>query len=308
MTDKFHEPVLLQESIEYLITNPGGVYLDATIGFGGHSEKFLKKNNSKSKLVGFDKDPNAFEHCTQKFGKDSRVALYNTGFNNINLVSKIEFIEKYDGIFADLGVSSFQLDESASGFTYRQESELDLRMNKNEGIPAYKVINQFKEEDIANILYKYGEERGSRKLAKIIVKERETKPIKKTTELKEIIEKSVPKPYIFKTLSRVFQALRIYVNNELEELEEFLQKSFDLLSPGGRIVIISYHSLEDRIVKESFRYENLECICPPNTPVCICGKKKRLNLITRKPITPSDEEINKNRRARSAKMRVGERI
>jgi len=308
MENQFHEPVLLHESIEYLITNPGGVYLDATAGFGGHSERFLSKLNDSAKLIGVDKDINAFNYCKKKFENENRVSLYNTAFTDINLISKIEFIEKFDGIFADLGVSSFQLDESESGFTYRQEAELDLRMNKNEGIPASKVLNSFSAEDIADILFKYGEEKASRKLARIITEQRKKERIETTTQLKNLIEGAVPKPYHFKTLSRVFQALRIYVNNELEELKEFLDKSVDLLNEGGRIVILSYHSLEDRIVKGKFKYENLECICPPGTPVCICGKEKRLKLVTRKPVLPSDDEIRSNRRARSAKLRAAERI
>lgn len=308
MNKLVHQPVLLNESIDYLITEPNGIYLDATIGFGGHSKEFLKKLNKSAKLVGIDKDDNAFQFCKKDFEKDNRVLLYKTGFKNIDLISKIEFIEKFDGIFADLGVSSFQLDESDSGFTYREESILDLRMNKEEGIPAHKVLNEFDEKEIAGILFHYGEERNSRKLARLIKDEVSKKKITTTTHLKQLIESSTPQPYVFKTLSRVFQALRIYVNNELDELKEFLEKSIDLLNPGARIVIISYHSLEDRIVKERFKYESLDCICPPGTPVCICGKVKRVKLITKKPVTPSDKETKENRRARSAKLRVAEGV
>ncbi len=308
MNNQIHQPVLLNESIEHVITDKNGIYLDATIGFGGHSTEFLKRLDNKAKLIGVDKDDNAFQFCKKKFDDDSRVLLYKTGFKNIDLISKIEFIDKFDGIFADLGVSSFQLDESDSGFTYREESVLDLRMNKEDGIPAHKILNTFDEKEIADILYKFGEEKNSRKLARLIVDERAKKKITTTTHLKDLIENSVPQPYRFKTLSRVFQALRIYVNNELDELTEFLQKSIDLLNQGGRIVIISYHSLEDRIVKEQFKYESLDCVCPPGTPVCICGKEKRVEILTKKPVTPSDKEISENRRARSAKLRAAERV
>lgn len=308
METQFHAPVLLEESVEYLITDPGGKYLDATIGFGGHSEVFLKKLNGSAKLIGIDKDIDAFKHIKSKFGEDPRVTVFNTSFRNIDLVSKIEFIEKFDGIFADLGVSSYQLDESGSGFTYRQQTELDLRMNKEEGITAKTVVNEFDEKQLADIIYKYGEEKNSRKIARVICREREKEKIETTTRLKEILESITPKPYQFKTLSRVFQALRIYVNNELDELKEFLEKSVDLLNKGGRIVIISYHSLEDRIVKEIFKYENADCICPPGTPVCICDKTQRLKLLTRKPVTPSETEILKNRRSRSAKLRAAEAL
>lgn len=308
MSKLLHQPVLLNKSIDYLITDPNGIYLDATIGFGGHSNEFLKKMKKKAKLVGVDKDDNAFQFCKKKFNSDKRVLLYKTSFKNIDLISKIEFIEKFNGIFADLGVSSFQLDESDSGFTYREESILDLRMNKDEGIPAYKILNEFDEDEIANILFRFGEERNSRKIARLIKDEVSKKKITTTTHLKKLIEDFTPQPYVFKTLSRVFQALRIYVNNELDELKEFLEKSVDLLKPEGRIVILSYHSLEDRIVKEHFKYESLDCTCPPGTPVCVCDKEKRVNIITKKPVTPSEEEIQKNRRARSAKLRAAERV
>lgn len=308
MSKLVHQPVLLNESIDHLITDLNGTYLDATIGFGGHSKMFLNKLSSKAKLIGIDKDDVAFKTCKEMFAEDKRVLLYKTGFTKIDLISKIEFIDKFNGIFADLGVSSFQLDESDSGFTYREEAILDLRMNKEEGIPAHKILNEFEEKEIANILFHYGEEKNSRKLARLIKDERTKKKITTTTHLKQLIESTTPQPFVFKTLSRVFQALRIYVNNELDELKEFLQKSFDLLTPGGRIVIISYHSLEDRIVKEQFKYESLDCICPPGIPICICGKEKRINILTRKPVTPTANEIKENRRARSAKLRVAERV
>ncbi|MDZ7765212.1 MAG: 16S rRNA (cytosine(1402)-N(4))-methyltransferase RsmH [Melioribacteraceae bacterium] len=308
MNNLIHQPVLLNESIEYLITKKNGIYVDATIGFGGHSIEFLKRLDKSAKLVGIDKDNDAYQYCKENFKNDERVLLYKTGFKNIDLISKIEFIDKFDGIFADLGVSSFQLDESNSGFTYREEAVLDLRMDKENGIPAYEVLNTFEESEIADILYHYGEEKNSRKLARLIKAERSKTKITTTTQLKELIEKSVPQPYQFKTLSRVFQALRIYVNNELDELREFLKKAIDLLNEGGKIVILSYHSLEDRIVKEQFKYENLDCICPPRTPICICGKEKRVNIITKKPVTPSENEIKENRRARSAKLRAAERV
>ena len=308
MDKQHHAPVLLQESIEYLIAKKNGIYLDATIGFGGHSEEFLKKLGSSAKLIGIDQDIDAYNFSKAKFAEDSRVSIFHSGFSNIDLISKIEFIEKFDGIFADLGVSSFQLDESDSGFTYRQEAELDLRMDKSRGIPAKDVVNQFSEKEIADIIYRFGEEKNSRKIAKLICREREKERIETTTQLKTIVENSAPRPYQFKTLSRVFQGLRIYVNDELEVLKTFLEKSISLLNEGGRIVIISYHSLEDRIVKEVFKYESLDCICPPGTPVCICDKEQRLKLLSRKPIIPSETEIQENRRSRSAKLRAAEAV
>ena len=308
MEKEIHIPVLLQESIEYLVNKKDGNYFDGTLGFGGHFSEILKTIGRKSKLVGTDKDENAFKYCTEKFENDKRAKIYNAPFTDIGIISKIEFIDKYDGIFADLGVSSFQLDEAESGFTYREDTLLDLRMNKNSGAPAYEFLNHLKEEEIADIIFRFGEEKKSRFIAKKIVEFREVKKLTRTGELREIISNIVPRKYEAETLSRVFQALRIHVNNELDELQSFLESSVELLNEGGRLVIISYHSLEDRIVKDLFKYQNLECVCPPKTPICICGKTRQLNILTRKPVTPSDDEIIRNRRSRSAKLRAAERI
>lgn len=303
-----HQPVLLTESLEYLITNPNGVYFDATVGFGGHSSAILDKLSDNGKLIASDKDINALNYCKEKFQNDKRMKLYHCGFKNINLISKIEFLSGFDGIFADLGVSSFQLDDSDSGFTYREDVVLDLRMDKSVGEPAYQVINNLPEEELANLIYLYGEEKKSRQIARKIENKRKEKLIETTGQLKEIIESVVPGFYSIRTLSRVFQALRIYVNDEIEELKEFLTKSINLLNPGGRIVILSYHSLEDREVKDIFKYETLECICPTNLPVCVCDKKKSMKILTKKPIIPNQQEIKNNSRARSAKLRAAEKI
>lgn len=303
-----HVPVLLKESVDFLVKEKDGKYFDGTAGFGGHSQEILNRLNEKGKLIATDKDHSAFEFCKEKFQGDKRFSIYHTGFTNIDSISRVEFIDGFDGIFADLGVSSFQLDTIEAGFTFREDTFLDLRMNKDEGISASGVLNKFSQEEIAKILFEYGEEKNSKLIAKKIVSFRAEEKITRTSQLKKIIEEITPQRYLNKSLSRVFQALRIYVNNELEELKIFLDKSSPLLKPGGRIVIISYHSLEDRIVKEKFKYESLSCVCPPGTPVCICEKKQRLKLITHKPLAPSEFEIENNRRARSAKMRVAERV
>lgn len=303
-----HQPVLLTESLDYLIANPNGVYFDATIGFGGHSTAILDKLSENAKLIGSDKDITAYNYCKDKFQNDKRVVLYNCGFKNINLISKIEFLEGFDGIFADLGVSSFQLDDSEAGFTYREDVKLDLRMDKKVGEPASHFINTLPEEELANIFYLYGEEKKSRHIARKIEKVRKEKSIDTTGQLKEIIESVVPGFYSLRTLSRIFQALRIYVNDEIGELKEFLVKAIELLKPGGRVVILSYHSLEDREVKDIFKYETIECICPVDLPVCVCDKKKILKILTKKPIVPSEQEIKNNSRARSAKLRAAEKI
>jgi 16S rRNA (cytosine1402-N4)-methyltransferase len=303
-----HEPVLLKESIEYLVINKSGIYFDGTIGFGGHSEKILDQLNENALLLGSDKDKEAYNYCRTKFENDSRVKLFHGSYKYLDIFSKIEFIDGFDGIFADLGVSSYQLDDKDAGFTFRQDSVLDLRMNKDEGEPAFFYLNTLEEKEIADLIFNLGEERSSRKIARRIVEKRNEKEFKTSNDLKELIEEFVPSHKLSKTLSRVFQALRIYVNSELEDLEIFLDKAVKLLKPGGRIVILTYHSLEDRIVKDKFKYETLDCICPTESPICTCDKESTLKLITRKPVTPSAEEIQRNRRSRSAKLRAAEKL
>jgi len=303
-----HVPVLLKESIDYLVTNDSGIYFDGTVGFGGHSQEILNRLIDKGKLIATDKDLSAIDYCKKLFADDSRFSIYHTSFTNIDSISKIEFIDKFDGIFADLGVSSYQLDSSEAGFTFREDTNLDLRMDKREGLSASDVLNKFPQEEIARILFEYGEERNSRLIAKKIVEYRIQERITRTFQLKKIIEEITSPRFLNKTLSRVFQALRIYVNKELDELKIFLEKSVPLLKSGGRIVVISYHSLEDRIVKNVFKYESLSCICPPGTPICICGKEKRLNIILNKVYIPTNIEIEKNKRARSAKLRAAEHV
>ncbi|MCU7497100.1 MAG: 16S rRNA (cytosine(1402)-N(4))-methyltransferase RsmH [Ignavibacteria bacterium] len=304
-----HIPVLLKESLSYLITDKQGAYFDGTIGFGGHASKFLEVLDPvEAKLVATEVDKDAYDFSKAKFQSDNRVRLYNTNFSEIDTVSKIEFIEHFDGIFADLGVSSFQLDNPESGFTYRSQSPLDLRLDKTKQISASDVINGFTEEEIADILYQFGEEKNSRRIAQRIVQQRGFREIETTTELAGIIEDLTPSQHLNKTLSRVFQALRIYVNDELGVLREFLIKSVELLKTGGNIVILTYHSLEDRVVKDFFKNESLSCVCPPDFPICVCDKVKRLEVLTRKPVAPSSEEIEINRRARSAKLRAARRV
>lgn len=303
-----HIPVLLNECINYLITSADGVYFEGTIGFGGHTQKLLEKLSSKAIYIGTDKDVNAFNFCVDKFKSDNRVQFYNTSFLNIDVISKLEEVEFFDGIFVDLGVSSYQLDSPDSGFTYRQDSELDLRMNKKEGKPAYKYLNELSEKEIADILYRYGEEKKSRQIAKEIVKNRTIDEIKSSFRLNKLVEKVIGQKNLNKSLSRIYQALRILVNNELDELSEFLVKSIELLKPGGRLAVISFHSLEDRIVKEFFKYESIDCICPPDYPVCVCEKEKRLSIITKKPVIPGEEELKSNPRSRSSKLRIAEKL
>jgi 16S rRNA (cytosine1402-N4)-methyltransferase len=304
----YHVPVLLGESTEMLITKKTGTYFDATLGFGGHTSNFLSQLDQNSKIIATDKDENACSFCKQKFADDNRVAIYNTSFTDIRTISLVDNIDGYDGIFADLGVSSFQLDNADSGFSYKEDSVLDMRMNKAKGKPAHIFLNNASQEEIADVIYNFGEEKLSRRIAKAITDQRKLQEIKTSSELKSVIQKIIPVKNLNKTLSRVFQALRIFVNGELEELKDFLKKSVELLKTGGRIVILSYHSLEDRIVKDFFRYEALNCICPPESPICNCGKLSRLKIINKKPLVPGESEIMTNPRSRSVKLRAAERI
>ena len=305
---QLHTPVLLEESVNYLVTKTDGVYFEGTLGFGGHTEAILNRLDKKGSVISTDVDKNAFNFCKNKFKNDNRVKLYNFNFSLIDVIAKIESLVFFDGILVDLGVSSFQLESAAAGISYSVNSELDLRLNKDLRKTAADFINNDAEEDIANVIYEFGEEKNSRKIARQILEERKKKSIQTTDELKKIISSVTNPKYLTKTLSRVFQALRIYVNDELGVLKSFLNNSVPLLNNGGRLVVISYHSLEDRIVKEFFKYENLRCICPPDMPICTCGKIKRLSIVTKKPVTPSESETSKNKRARSAKMRVAERV
>ncbi len=306
--DSHHTPVLLNESLEYLVTDKSGIYFDGTLGFGGHSEEILKLLDPGALLVATDIDIDAFNFSKKKFNEEKRMNIYNFNFSQIGIISKIESISGFTGIFVDLGVSSFQLDNPSSGFTYREKAKLDLRMDKKKAINAADIVNSFSEKDIANIIYEFGEEKNSRKIARKIVEKRIFQKIETTEDLKNIIAEITPERFLIKTLSRVFQALRIYVNDELGVLKTFLADSVSLLKKGGRMVVLSYHSLEDRIVKEAFKYETLDCICPKEFPVCQCEKERRLKILTKKPVLPSENEVGLNFRARSAKLRAAERI
>jgi 16S rRNA (cytosine1402-N4)-methyltransferase len=304
----YHTPVLFDKSLEFLVTDVNGIYFDGTLGFGGHSSGILNRLGPDGLLISTDVDQNAFSFSKKKFSEDKRIKIYNLNFSQIDIIAKIESIQFFNGFFLDLGVSSFQLDNAESGFSYRNNAQLDLRMDKSRVINGADVVNSYSEEDLANIIFQYGEEKNSRKIAKVICEIRREKKIQTTLDLSNIITEITPQRYHTKTLSRVFQALRIYVNDELNTLKLFLKKSIELLKPEGRMVILSYHSLEDRIVKEAFKYETLDCICPPGSPICNCDKVPRLKIITKKPVVPDNKEIENNFRSRSAKLRAAERI
>lgn len=299
-----HQPVLCAETATYLVTISDGLYIDGTLGFGGHTQQILNRLGADGKIFGFDLDPEAISYCRQRFRGESRLRIIQESFRELDQMMQAQNIFA-NGVLLDLGLSSLQIDNPQKGFSFSCDGPLDMRFNPKRGIPAADLLNTFRESEIADIIYQYGEERRSRQIAKRIVKYRRNKKISTTTELVNIIH-SVSGH--IKTVARVFQAIRIAVNDELNALKDALIGSQSILSSGGRLVVISYHSLEDRIVKRFIQNAESTCVCPPLIPICQCNKQQEMKVITRKPITPSGEEISKNPRARSAKMRVAEKV
>ncbi len=306
-----HISVLLSESIEALAIRPEGIYVDGTLGGGGHSYEICRRLTT-GRLIGIDQDSNAIcaakEHLAPFLDK---VTFVNDNFSHVETILDQLGIEKVDGFLLDIGVSSYQLDTAERGFSYMQDAPLDMRMDERRDFSAYDVVNTYSEEELARVIYEYGEERWAKRIAQFIVQARAQTPIQTTFELVEIIKKAVPKgarkdgPHPAK---RTFQAIRIEVNGELEILERTIDAMTKHLNVGGRLAIITFHSLEDRIVKNAFRKQENPCTCPPEFPVCVCGKVPLAKVMTRKPILPSAEELEQNHRARSAKLRVLERI
>ncbi|RLC48379.1 MAG: 16S rRNA (cytosine(1402)-N(4))-methyltransferase RsmH [Candidatus Cloacimonadota bacterium] len=304
--DSFHKPVLTNEIVKFLAPKKNNIYVDATLGTGGHTLALLRKEPNLT-IVGIDQDKEAIELAKQNLQQfKNRVIFIQENFNALVSILALNKIKKIDGILFDLGISSNQID-SNRGFSYLRNSKLDMRMNQNTKLNAFQIINNYKERELIDIFKKYGEERFATPIAKRIVKIRMKSPIETTSQLANIIDQAIRKRNLVKTKSRIFQAIRIVVNNELFSLREALKDCLKVLNVNGRIVAISYHSLEDRIIKKFFQYESLKCICPPNLPKCGCNKIQTLKIITRKPVVPTDEEIKNNSRARSAKLRVAER-
>ena len=306
-----HISVLLNECIDNLNIRPDGIYVDGTMGGGGHSLEIAKRLTT-GRLICIDQDPNAHEAAGKRLAEyKDRITFVRDNFGNIKSILDSLGIEKIDGMLLDIGVSSHQLDEAERGFSYQQDAPLDMRMNPDRPFSAYDVVNGYDEDELDRVIFTYGEERWARRIAQFIVKEREAKPIETTGELVDIIKKAVPKgarkdgPHPAK---RTFQAIRIEVNGELEVLQRAIDDVAARLAVGGRLCIITFHSLEDRIVKEAFRKQENPCICPPQFPVCVCGKRPLGRVITRKPILPSKEELEENPRSRSAKLRVLEGV
>ena len=306
-----HTSVLLAETIEYLNIRPEGIYVDGTLGGGGHAFSVCERLSGAGRFIGIDQDEDAIKAAGERlkpFG--DRVTILRSNYEHMRRGLESLGVDKVDGILLDLGVSSYQLDNAERGFTYREDVPLDMRMDQRNALSAYEVVNDYSEENLSRILHEYGEERFARKIAHNICVSRQQAPIRTTGELIEIIKRSIPAK-IRATgghpAKRTFQAIRIEVNQELTVLSESLDGMIDLLNDGGRLCVITFHSLEDRIVKNIFRKNEHPCTCPPEFPVCVCGKKSKGTVVTRKPILPGEEEMETNPRSKSAKLRVFER-
>lgn len=302
-----HRPVLYQEVLDALAPKSGGNYLDGTLGAGGHAEGILSISSPQGRLLGLDLDPEALAIARQRlFSFQDRVVIHPSSYQQApDILQEIGW-QAVDGILLDLGVSSMQVDRPERGFSFKGEGPLDMRFNQTIGTTAADLVNKLSEEELANIIWQYGEERYSRRIARAIVK---TRPIHTTEALAALITKAVPQySSHIHPATRTFQALRIATNKELETLSAALPLLIDCLTPGGRIAVISFHSLEDRIIKNFFKRESKDCICPPEQPVCTCGHSASLKILTKKPVRPTEKEIKDNPRASSAKLRVAERI
>ncbi|WP_338983449.1 16S rRNA (cytosine(1402)-N(4))-methyltransferase RsmH [Fusobacterium nucleatum] len=305
----YHIPVLYYETLDNLVINPDGIYIDCTLGGGSHSEGILERLSDKGLLISIDQDTNAIEYSKKRLEKfGSKWKVFKGNFENIDTITYMAGIDKVDGILMDIGVSSKQLDDPDRGFSYRYDAKLDMRMNTDQKISAYDIVNTYSEEQLSKIIFEYGEERHARKIAKLIVEERKSSPIEKTSDLIALIKRAYPERASKHPAKKTFQAIRIEVNRELEVLENAMSKAVELLKVGGRLAIITFHSLEDRIVKNKFKDLATACKCPKDIPICVCGGVKKFEIITKKPIIPIDDELKNNNRAHSSKLRILERI
>ena len=306
-----HYSVLLNETVEGLNIKPGGIYVDGTLGGGGHASQVCRRLSSGGRLIGIDQDKDAIAAATERL-KDyqDRVTIVRSNYEQIDKVLADLELSKVDGIYLDLGVSSYQLDTAERGFSYRYDAPLDMRMDDRNPVTAADIVNDYTESQLFHMIKNYGEDRFAQNIAKHICKYRETKRIETTFELSDIISGAIParvRATSGHPAKRTFQAIRIELNRELDVLEDSIDKMIDSLQEGGRLCIITFHSLEDRIVKNKFRTAEKPCICPPEFPICTCGRKSRGQVITRKPILPSERELEENSRSKSAKLRIFEK-
>ncbi len=306
-----HVSVLLDETITGLNIKPDGIYVDGTLGGGGHAYEVLKRLSPKGRLIGIDQDGEALKAAGERLKEfENQVTLVRDNYCEIERVLKDLNIETVDGIVLDIGVSSYQLDNLERGFSYKSDAPLDMRMDTRQGLTAADVVNTYSENELFKIIKEYGEDKFAKNIAKHIVLARKDKPLETTEELSNVIKRTIPMKVQAKgghPAKKTFQAIRIEVNRELTVLKESIDKMIEHLNPDGRICIITFHSLEDRIVKMKFRENENPCTCPPDFPVCVCGKESKGRVVTRKPIIPSEEEIKVNKRAKSSKLRIFER-
>ena len=307
-----HIPVLFEEIMTIMAPKPGELFVDCTLGGGGHSKGFLERTGPDGRLIGIDQDVNALAAAQKNLSIfDGRVTFVHSNYENLDMILNQYAADGVDGILFDIGVSSYQLDEKDRGFSYMQDAPLDMRMNQQQGLSAWQVVNTYEEQELHRILKEYGEERWAKRIAQFIVEFRGKKPIDTTGELVDVIKRAIPKSAREEgshPAKRTFQAIRIEVNNELGVLEETIAVAAKHLKKGGRLGIITFHSLEDRIVKEKFRSLASDCICPPELPFCQCDKISEVKILTRKPVVASIEELQENSRAKSAKFRAVEKI
>ena len=306
-----HVPVLLGQCLEGLLTDPEGIYVDCTLGGGGHSERIVQALRGNGRLICIDRDEDAIRAASARLAPyRDRITFVHRNFSEVGEILAELGIEKITGALADLGVSSYQLDTPQRGFSYLHDAPLDMRMDTSASLSAYRVVNEYPEEELYRILRDYGEERFAKRIAGLIVQRRAEKPIERTRELCEIASEAIPAK--FKNdghpARRTFQAIRIEVNGELEIIPSTVHRLTNLLAPGGRLCIITFHSLEDRLVKEAFAEEAKGCTCPKDFPVCVCGKVPKVKILTKKPITADEEELIQNSRSHSAKLRIAEKL
>ena len=306
MKNLVHHPVLLHEVIELLVTKKDGTYLDCTVGLGGHSLGILDAISTAGRLIGIDRDREALDFARQRLQKFPNVQLFHLNFSRIDRLKQLAGIDKFSGILFDLGMGTWQIEINRRGFSYLSDGPLDMRMDAGQELTASEVVNSYSPEELERIFKEYGEEKLSRKIAKNI--KNSPIAIQTTAQLRDAVERSVPSRHKIKSLSRIFQAIRMEVNHEIDELKAGLNLALQAVEPNGRVGVIAYHSLEDRLVKETFRELSRKCTCPPEALVCTCGGKAKWKAITKKPLRPGPAEIQSNPSARSAKFRVIEKL
>jgi 16S rRNA (cytosine1402-N4)-methyltransferase len=308
-SDSIHHPVMAEETVSYLLIDPSGIYVDATFGAGGHAGRLLHSLGPQGRLIGIDRDDRAIDHFRRlPMSRDPRVTVFHSPFSRLKEILMSRDVDQISGILFDLGLASFQIDDPQRGFSYLQDGPLDMRMNTTSGKTAREIVNEYSEERLAGLIREYGQERRWRHIARAISREREKNPIEGTRRLADTIRSAIPQRLAVKSLARVFQALRIEINKELDELRRGLEAAVELLKAEGRLVVLCYQSLEDRIVKEAFTRFSGVCRCPKDLPRCVCGARPVLQILTRRALRPSSRELAENPRARSARLRAARKL